>query len=118
MGCAVACDDFGSGYSNLGQLMKLPLNVIKIDRKLLTTLDGMREMAGTPDQPCQVMSAMVSIGEAMNAEIVAEGVETVQQSKSLRDSGVQLLQGYLFSRPVEAHELLQVIDEPALRTPV
>ena len=116
VGCSVACDDFGSGYSNLGQLMKLPLNLIKIDRKLLTTLDEMRERSGTPDQPCQVMTAMVSIGEAMQADIVAEGVETVQQAKSLRDSGVQLLQGYLFSRPVEANELLPTIDEPAVRS--
>ncbi len=100
LGCSVACDDFGSGYSNLGQLMKLPLNLIKIDRQLLTTLHAMREESGDADRPCQVMSAMVSIGDAMNASIVAEGVETQQQATSLRKSGVQLLQGYLFSRPV------------------
>lgn len=117
MGCALACDDFGSGYSNLGQLMKLPLNLVKVDRELLTTLGQMREQSGAADQPCQVMTAIVSIGEAMNAKIVAEGVETLQQSTSLRESGVQLLQGYLFSRPVEATEVAPLIDEPALRLP-
>jgi len=109
-GCSVACDDFGSGYSNLGQLMMLPLNFIKVDRQLLIMLSAMREqMGGANNQPCQVMSAIASIADAMRARVVAEGVETADQAISLRDSGIELLQGYLFSRPVPADELIEAI---------
>ena len=114
LGCSVACDDFGSGYSNLGQLMKLPLNMIKIDRQLLTTLHAMREESGDAKRSCRVMSAMVSIGDDMDACIVAEGVETAQQATSLRESGVQLLQGYLFSRPVDADHVMALFADQEL----
>ncbi len=107
LGCLIACDDFGSGYSNLGQLMEMPLDVLKIDRMLLTQLSEMRrQMGDSPDTPCQVMSAIVSIAEAMDAITVGEGVETAQQAESLRASGVQLLQGYFFGRPVTVTEYI------------
>ncbi len=107
-GCAIACDDFGSGYSNLGQLLRLPLSLLKVDRQLLMALSDMREqVGGSTEQPCQVMGAIASIGGAIGADVVAEGVETEAQSISLRDSGVDLLQGYYFSRPVDAQALLE-----------
>ena len=110
LGCSVACDDFGSGYSNLGQLMMLPLNLIKVDRQLLMMLSNMRaQMGGDNGQPCQVMSAIASIGDAMQAQVVAEGVETEEQARSLRDSYIPLLQGYYFSRPVSSSELLSTM---------
>ncbi len=107
LGCGVACDDFGSGYSNLGQLMRLPLSLLKVDRQLLISLSEMRDQAGgSSEQPCQVMGAIASIGAAIGVDVVAEGVETEAQAISLRDSGVGLLQGYFFSRPVDADTLL------------
>lgn len=115
LGCHVACDDFGSGYSNLGQLMALPLDLIKVDRQLLIHLSEMRELAGgANDQPCEVMSAIVRIGGAMSAPIVAEGVETDEQRRSLASSGVTLLQGYLFSRPASPDEILAYVAKDSL----
>lgn len=111
LGCMIACDDFGSGYSNLGQLMKLPISLIKVDRQLLLTLGEMRAHTGDNSQPCQVMTAIASIGDAMQAMIVAEGVETAEQAVSLRDSGVQYLQGYLFSRPLPLDGIRSLLAE-------
>lgn len=110
LGCHIACDDFGSGYSNLGQLLALPLDLIKVDRELLIHLSEMRGAAGgANDQPCEVMSAIVSIGHAMSAPIVAEGVETAEQHQSLAASGVALLQGYLFSKPIAIDDVLPFV---------
>lgn len=103
-GCHIACDDFGSGYSNLGQLMALPLDVIKIDRGLVTKLAEMSDADNDGGRRCEVSAAIVAIGDAMQATVVAEGVETVAQRDRLRRSGVPLLQGYLFSRPIPAEQ--------------
>lgn len=108
-GCQIACDDFGAGYSNLGQLMTLPLDIIKVDRDLLVHLSDMREAAGSTEPACAVMAAIASIGGAMHAPIVAEGVETEMQANSLRASGVAYMQGYYFSRPVESDEILGLL---------
>lgn len=111
-GCLVACDDFGSGYSNLGQLMTLPLDLIKVDRQLLLQLTAMRDMAEDSSQACQVMGAIATIGMAMNAPIVAEGVETEVQRRSLQASGVHYLQGYYFSRPVGPKDIPALLENP------
>ena len=95
-GVRIAIDDFGSGYSNLGQLLGVPLDMIKIDRSLLLTLASMREAAGgDPSTPCKILTAIVSIAQELGAPVVCEGVETEEQRSLLRASGVPYLQGYL-----------------------
>ena len=102
-GIRISIDDFGSGYSNLGQLLRVPFDVIKIDRSLLLTLSAMREHAGgDPTGPCAIMEAIVSIAGILDAPVVCEGVETEQQHASLRASGVHYIQGYLTGRPLPA----------------
>jgi EAL domain-containing protein (putative c-di-GMP-specific phosphodiesterase class I) len=99
-GVRIAIDDFGSGYSNLGQMLRLPLDIIKIDRSLLLTLGAMRNAAdGEAEGPCEVMRAIGSIAQVVGAQVICEGVETDRQARSLRDSGIQYLQGYLTGRP-------------------
>jgi diguanylate cyclase (GGDEF)-like protein len=108
-GIRIAIDDFGSGYSNLGQLLRIPFDVLKIDRALLLELSSMREaMGGDPASPCQIMSAITSIAETLGTEVVSEGVETEVQCNSLRASGVSHVQGWLMGRPVRAEEFLWV----------
>jgi len=110
-GVRVACDDFGSGYSNLGQLLALPLDLLKADRGLLIRLSQMRDASGGDTrQACEIMAAIVQIANAVQVPVVAEGVEMPEQQLSLHRSGVQLLQGYFFSRPVERHEVPHVIE--------
>jgi diguanylate cyclase (GGDEF)-like protein len=99
-GVRIAIDDFGSGYSNIGQILRVPFDVLKIDRSLLTSLTEMRLQAGDdPNGPCPVMLSVVSIASVFGAEVVCEGVETDQQRRSLEASGVDLVQGFLLGRP-------------------
>ena len=107
-GLRVSIDDFGSGYSNLGQLLQVPFDIIKIDRSLLLTLTSMREAAGGDStDPCAIMEAIVSIASVFNAPVICEGVETDQQRTSLQASGITHLQGYLTGRPTPPERLEQ-----------
>jgi len=119
-GLRISIDDFGSGYSNLGQLLHVPFDIIKIDRSLLLTLTAMRESAGgDSSDPCAIMQAIVSIASIFDAPVICEGVETEQQRISLRASGITHLQGYLTGRPTPP-ELLAPNPErtrPAAREP-
>lgn len=105
-GLKISIDDFGSGYSNLGQLLEVPFDILKIDRSLLVTLSGMREQAGgDPQGPCSIMAAIVSIASVFSAAVVCEGVETETQRISLLASGVTHVQGYLTGRPAAPEEI-------------
>ena len=105
-GLRIAIDDFGSGYSNLGQLLSVPFDLIKIDRSLLVTLTDMRQAAhGDPTEPCAIMSAIVSIAGIFDAPVVCEGVEVDLQRVSLKASGITYIQGYLTGRPVPPTEI-------------
>ena len=106
-GVRIAIDDFGSGYSNLGQLLRIPFDVLKIDRALLLELSAMREsLGGDPASPCQIMAAITSIARTLGTEVVSEGVETDVQRQSLRASGVSHIQGWLTGRPVLAEDFV------------
>ncbi|NIC42320.1 bifunctional diguanylate cyclase/phosphodiesterase [Aquabacterium sp. A08] len=95
MGLGIALDDFGTGYSSLAYLKKFPITTLKIDRSFVT---------GIPQQndDCAIARAIVTMGQQMRQEIVAEGVETREQMAFLRALGCDQLQGYLFSPPVPA----------------
>ncbi len=108
-GFRLAIDDFGSGYSNLGQLLGAPFDVLKVDRSLLLQLSEMREAhGGDPSGPCAVMQSIAGIAAVFDADIVCEGVETAQQLTSLAASGVTFVQGYHTGRP--APEPVEVVS--------
>ena len=105
-GFRVSIDDFGSGYSNLGQLLEVPFDILKVDRSLLVTLTAMRERrGGDPSEACAILSAIVSIAGVFGAPVVCEGVETEQQRLSLLASGITHVQGYLTGRPIPPEEI-------------
>ncbi len=95
MGMALALDDFGTGYSSLAYLKKFPISTLKIDRSFVI---------GLPHEAndCAIARAIVTMGQQLRQEIVAEGVETPEQMSFLRDLGCDQLQGYLFSAAVTA----------------
>ena len=93
MGIGVALDDFGTGYSSLSYIARLPANTLKIDRSFITG------MATSPES-LAIVSAVISLGHALDMKIVAEGVETEEQSKLLRLLKCDEMQGYLFGKPV------------------
>ena len=110
-GLRISIDDFGSGYSNLGQLIAIPFDIIKIDRSLLLTLTSMREQAGgDATDSCAIMEAIVSIANVLDVPVVCEGVETEEQLISLRASGITHIQGYLTGRPSAPDHISQRIQ--------
>jgi diguanylate cyclase (GGDEF)-like protein len=95
LGVRLAMDDFGTGYSSLLYLKRLPLDCIKVDQGFV------RNMLDDPHDAA-IVSAVVALGHSFDLKIVAEGVETEAHAQYLRNIGCDLLQGYLFSRPVPA----------------
>ncbi len=104
-GLRIAIDDFGSGYTNLGQLLEVPFDILKLDRSLLMRLTAMRDNSGgDPTMPCEIMSAISRIASQLGAKIVCEGVEQEQQRTSLGRSGVTHIQGWLVGKPESAED--------------
>ena len=93
LGVSISMDDFGTGQSSLSRLRRLPLQQIKIDQSFISQLPG---EAGDR----AVVNAIMAMAEAMNLEVIAEGVETVAQRECLAQAGCLLYQGYLFSKPI------------------
>ncbi|GMA59853.1 EAL domain-containing protein [Alicyclobacillus fastidiosus] len=93
LGVRIAIDDFGIGYSSLSYLMRFPVHTLKIDRSFTA---GIQSAAN--QNP--VIGAIISLAKSLNLNVVAEGVETVQQFDFLRDNKCDEIQGYLFGEPV------------------
>ena len=97
LGVRIYLDDFGTGYSSLGYLHQLPLDAIKIDRSFVMQMNlGATHL--------QLVRTVRSLAENIGVFAVAEGVETAEQLSALRAMGCESAQGYLFSKPVSAHE--------------
>lgn len=92
LGVGVGIDDFGSGFANMSYLRDLPIDMIKVDRALVGRYPTRREEA--------ILEAIQSIGSAIGADVVLEGVEQIAQLEAARRCGVKLAQGYLVGRPV------------------
>ena len=97
----VALDDFGAGYSSLRYLDRLSVDVVKIDRSFIGSLDN-------PDKRATLL-AIIRLLDTMNVSTVAEGVETPAQLAYVRSLGIDACQGFLFSRPVPAGEVLDAV---------
>jgi EAL domain-containing protein (putative c-di-GMP-specific phosphodiesterase class I) len=101
LGVRLAMDDFGTGYSSLSYLSKFPVDILKMDRSFLRA-DASPETAG-------LATAVVSLGETLNLEVVAEGIELPEQWSTLRDLGCDLGQGFYFARPMDADATLEFL---------
>ena len=95
MGLRLSIDDLGTGYSSLSYLKDLPVSRLKIDRSFIQVLtDDPRDAA--------ITVALISMGHSLNLEVLAEGVETEEQMSFLRDHNCDQIQGYYFSKPLDA----------------
>ena len=97
-GCSIALDDFGSGYSSFGYLNQLPLDTIKIDRSFIRQIT-------TSTISREIVAGMLRLGRALGLTCVVEGVETTEELDILRGLGAELIQGYLFGRPMDASKI-------------
>jgi EAL domain-containing protein (putative c-di-GMP-specific phosphodiesterase class I) len=105
LGVSLLMDDFGTGYSSLSNLHSFPFDVLKIDRSFVSRMNE-------GDQPLQIVRTIIELARAMGMDVVAEGIETVEQYRLLRDMGCRYGQGYLFARPMPAEAVTQLLRLP------
>lgn len=102
LGVYIAMDDFGTGYSSLSALMHLPVNTLKIDQSFVQNLNKHASNRA-------IISAVIALGHGLHLKLIAEGVETVEQLEFLRQNSCDIVQGYLFSRPLTADATTQFL---------
>jgi diguanylate cyclase (GGDEF)-like protein/PAS domain S-box-containing protein len=107
LGVRISMDDFGVGYASLNYLKQLPLNTIKID------LSFIRDLMVNPVDMA-IVRAIVELGRGLDLTVVAEGVETLEQWKALRDLGCQMIQGYSISAPLLPDEATKLLSRVRL----
>jgi EAL domain-containing protein (putative c-di-GMP-specific phosphodiesterase class I) len=106
MGVHVALEGYGTGYSGLTHLTRLPVDILKLDRSLVSRIDR--------DRQTRVLTeSMMGIGRALGLDVVAEGVETPAQLSALCGSGYGFAQGFLIARPMPADELAALLADGA-----
>ena len=103
MGVSIAMDDFGTGYSSLSYLRRLPIDIVKIDKSFV------REIPDSSED-VTIAQAIIAMAQSLKLSVVVEGVENVRQLNYFRQQGVSIVQGYLFSKPVEAFEIMKMLE--------
>ena len=104
LGVKVSLDDFGSGYSSLNVLTKLPLDILKIDREFLRDLDSDSEEK-------IVIPSVIDMANKLKLEVVCEGVETIEHVKFLRSIGCEYAQGYYYSKPIPQSDFDELVEK-------
>ena len=104
MGFRIEMDDFGAGYSSLGMLSNLPIDVLKLDMSFVRSAFGEKK-------DVRMIELIIDIARYLNVPVVAEGVETEEQYLALRELGCDYVQGYYFSRPVPPEQFDRFLTE-------
>ncbi len=107
IGVKLSIDDFGTGYSSLSYLKRLPIDFLKIDRGFISEVT-------TNEKDAAIVNTITTLAEELRIGVVAEGVETEDQWRLLRGKHCQELQGFYFSRPVEAAQVESLLSHPRL----
>jgi PAS domain S-box-containing protein len=108
LGISISIDDFGTGWSSLAYLKRLPIDTIKIDRSFVLELEVSADSAA-------IVAAIIAMANALKLRTIAEGVETPGQVQALRAEGCALMQGFLFSRPLAADAFARLVNEAQMR---
>lgn len=104
MGVSLALDDFGVGYSSLGNLKDFPIDTLKIDRSFVWDLDD-------SERDKKLVASIVTLAHNLDIKVVAEGVETIKQVEALKEMKCEEIQGFIFSRPLPAFEIERLLED-------
>ncbi len=102
LGATISIDDFGVGYSSLGQLKRLPAQTLKIDRSFISQIPE-------DSNSCSITEAIIAMGKRLKLRVVAEGVEQVPQLEFLRANGCDAFQGFLYAKPLTTPEVTALL---------
>jgi diguanylate cyclase (GGDEF)-like protein/PAS domain S-box-containing protein len=108
MGVRIAVDDFGTGYSNLSYLKRFPINTLKLDRSFIHDLPESADA-------CTIVSSVIRMAHCLHLQVVAEGVETLQQLQFLKAHDCGEGQGYYFGKPMDPSECESLLQPTKLR---
>ena len=109
MGVKLSIDDFGTGYSSLAYLQRFPVDALKIDRSFVSGI-------GQDSNQTAIVSAIISMAQSLQLNVLAEGVETAQQVDFLQEHGCPSAQGYFYSKAIPAEDLTHLLHKQAVRT--
>lgn len=104
MGVRVSLDDFGTGYSSMNYLLRMPFDTLKIDKSFIDQVGG--NVKGG-----QIVAVILMMAHILGKQVVAEGVETVEQLDYLRKSGCDMIQGFFFSRPLPKEQAVAFLEQ-------
>jgi len=110
LGVDIALDDFGTGYSSFSYLHRFPIDTLKIDRSFVLQM-------GSKAENTEIVAAIIAMAHILKLRVIAEGIEDLNQYTILSERGCDVIQGYLFSRPLPAEQVPQLLRERVLRLP-
>jgi diguanylate cyclase len=102
LGIKIALDDFGIGYSSMAYLKWLPASILKVDRSFVQNVPE-------NEADSRILKAMIAMAKSLDLEVIVEGIETIAQAKICRELGADMLQGFLFSKPLSPDDFVQFL---------
>ncbi|MFJ8067189.1 putative bifunctional diguanylate cyclase/phosphodiesterase [Psychrobacillus sp. NPDC096426] len=103
MGFKISIDDFGTGYSSLSYLNRFPLNYLKVDSSFIQQMTELKDKQA-------IVDSIILMAHRLHIKVIAEGAETEDQVKLLKEMGCDIIQGYYFSKPIQSSELLDFLE--------
>ena len=103
IGVKISLDDFGTGFSSLTYLRRLPVEILKLDKSFI-------DMITIDVQGAKIIASIINMAHTVNMKVVAEGVETQQQLDYLHNNNCDIIQGYIFSKPVMPESALALLE--------
>jgi EAL domain-containing protein (putative c-di-GMP-specific phosphodiesterase class I) len=102
LGVRLSIDDFGTGYSSLSRLRRIPVDTLKIDRAFIMNMD-------TDSESREIVRIIITLAHNLGLKVVAEGTETEEHIKLLKQLNCEMAQGYMFSRPADAEAMVKLL---------
>ena len=103
IGCTIALDDFGTGYTSMNYLARLPIDIIKVDKALVHNIDVNNNLRS-------IVMAIVTMSEGLGIRNIFEGVETMAELAVIKKMGGEVIQGFLFSKPINGDKVVKWLD--------